>query len=56
MLAARSLVVMASQGQAPDAAALGSRAMQADAFQTTACWWLSLAVLIGVGLNTASDF
>lgn len=35
------------------AIALGSRAMQADAFQTTACWWLSLAVLVGVGLNTA---
>jgi divalent metal cation (Fe/Co/Zn/Cd) transporter len=30
--------------------------MQADAFQTTACWWLSLAVLVGVGLNTAFDF
>jgi cation diffusion facilitator family transporter len=30
---------------------LGSRAMQADAFQTTACWWLSLATLVGVGLN-----
>jgi hypothetical protein len=25
--------------------------MQADAFQTTACWWLSLAVLVAVGLN-----
>ena len=35
------------------AIALGSRAMEADAFQATACWWLSLAVLIGVGLNTA---
>lgn len=33
------------------AAALGSRAMQADAFQTTACWWLSLIVLGGVGMN-----
>lgn len=33
------------------ARALGSRAMQADAFQTTACWWLSLAALVGVGLN-----
>lgn len=33
------------------AAQLGSRALQADAFQTTACWWLSLAALIGVGLN-----
>lgn len=30
---------------------LGSRAMEADAFQTTACWWLSLAALVGVGLN-----
>ena len=30
---------------------LGSRAMHADAFQTTACWWLSLAALVGVGLN-----
>jgi hypothetical protein len=56
MLAARSLAVLASQGQAPDAIALGSCAMQADASQTTACWWLSLAVLIGVGLNTAFDF
>ena len=34
------------------AIALGSRSMEADAFQTTACWWLSLAVLVGVGLNT----
>ncbi len=32
---------------------LGSRALQADAFQTTACWWLSLIALAGVGLNTA---
>lgn len=30
---------------------LGSEAMEADAFQTTACWWLSVAALIGVGLN-----
>ena len=33
------------------AIALGSRALQADAFQTTACWWLSITVLGGVGLN-----
>lgn len=33
------------------AAALGSRALAADAFQTTACWWLSLAALGGLGLN-----
>jgi divalent metal cation (Fe/Co/Zn/Cd) transporter len=33
------------------AKALGSEAMEADAFQTTACWWLSLAALVGIGLN-----
>lgn len=33
------------------AAALGSRAMAADAFQTAACWWLSLIVLGGLGAN-----
>jgi divalent metal cation (Fe/Co/Zn/Cd) transporter len=32
--------------------ALGSRALEADSFQTTACWWLSLIVLAGVGLNS----
>jgi divalent metal cation (Fe/Co/Zn/Cd) transporter len=30
---------------------LGSEALEADAFQTTACWWLSIAALVGVGLN-----
>ena len=33
------------------AAALNSRALAADAFQTTACWWLSVAALGGLGLN-----
>ncbi len=33
------------------AKALGSRALEADAFQTTCCWWLSLIVLGGIGLN-----
>lgn len=33
--------------------ALGSRAMVADSFQTTACWWLSLIALGGMGLNAA---
>jgi divalent metal cation (Fe/Co/Zn/Cd) transporter len=33
------------------AAALNSRALAADAFQTTACWWLSIAALVGLGLN-----
>lgn len=35
------------------AAALGSRALEADAFQTTACWWLSIITLAGIGLNAA---
>jgi divalent metal cation (Fe/Co/Zn/Cd) transporter len=30
---------------------LDSQALEADAFQTTACWWLSIAALVGVGLN-----
>ena len=54
-LAGLSLGVMwwLARAKRRTAIALGSRAMQADAFQTTACWWLSLAVLVGVGLNTA---
>lgn len=27
--------------------------MEADAFQTTACWWLSIITLAGMGLNQA---
>jgi divalent metal cation (Fe/Co/Zn/Cd) transporter len=38
------------------AAALGSRAMEADSFQTTACWWLSLITLVGIGLNAAAGW
>ena len=38
------------------AAALGSRALEADAFQTTACWWLSIITLAGVGLNTLAGW
>ncbi len=30
---------------------LGSEAMEADAFQTTACWWLSMTALVGLALN-----
>ncbi len=33
------------------AMALGSRALTADAFQATACLWLSFITLAGVGLN-----
>lgn len=32
---------------------LGSRAMAADAFHTDACFWLSLFLLVGVGVNVA---
>lgn len=35
------------------ARSLGSKAMEVDAFQTTACWWLSLISLVGMGLNAA---
>ena len=38
------------------AIALGSRAMEADAFQTTACWWLSLIVLGGIGVNAITGW
>ena len=30
---------------------LGSRAMTADAFQTNACFWLSVTLLVGMGAN-----
>ena len=38
------------------AIALGSRAMEADAFQTSACWWLSLIVLGGIGMNALTGW
>jgi divalent metal cation (Fe/Co/Zn/Cd) transporter len=38
------------------ATALGSRAMRADAFQTDACFWLSLFLLVGIGANAAFGF
>jgi divalent metal cation (Fe/Co/Zn/Cd) transporter len=54
VLTATSMAVMLWLARAKRrvAAALKSRAMEADAFQTTACWWLSLSALVGVGLNT----
>lgn len=33
------------------AAELESRALEADSFQTAACWWLSVIALTGIGLN-----
>jgi divalent metal cation (Fe/Co/Zn/Cd) transporter len=33
------------------ARSLASRALEADSFQTTACFWLSLVTLVGIALN-----
>lgn len=38
------------------AAALESRALEADSFQTSACFWLSVVGLAGIGLNAAFGF
>jgi divalent metal cation (Fe/Co/Zn/Cd) transporter len=53
VLTSVSLAVMMFLARAKRRAAraIGSKALAADAFQTTACWWLSLATLLGVGLN-----
>ena len=52
-IAAASVVVMPMLARAKRrvAVALGSRALTADAMQTTLCTWLSAIVLVGVGLN-----
>ena len=52
-ITALSLGVMVWLARAKRRAAdrLASRALAADSFQTTACWWLSLITLGGVGLN-----
>lgn len=52
-LTALSLGVMVwlARAKRRAAARLASRALQADSFQTTACWWLSLVTLGGIGLN-----
>jgi divalent metal cation (Fe/Co/Zn/Cd) transporter len=53
-ITALSLGVMVWLARAKRRAAdqLGSRALRADSFQTTACWWLSLVTLAGLGLNS----
>jgi Cation efflux family len=53
VLTAISIVVMQwlARAKRRAAARLSSRALEADAFQTTACVWLSIIVLVGVGLN-----
>ncbi len=55
VLTAVSIVAMLwlARAKRRAAAALDSRALEADAFQTTACFWLSIVTLAGIGLNTA---
>jgi divalent metal cation (Fe/Co/Zn/Cd) transporter len=52
-LAVASLAVMwwLARAKRQVGIALGSRAMTADAFQTDACFWLSLFLLVGIGAN-----
>ena len=40
-----------AQAKRSAARTLGSRALSADSFQATACLWLSLVTLVGIGLN-----
>ncbi len=58
VLAAVSLVVMwwLARQKRRVGVALGSRAMTADAFQTDACFWLSLFLLVGIGANALFGF
>lgn len=42
-----------ARAKATAARGLGSRALEADSFQTLACWWLSVVTLVGIGLNSA---
>lgn len=55
VVTAAALVIMPILGRAKlrVAAALGSRALRADAFETIACAWLALATLGGLALNAA---
>lgn len=50
-----SMLVMAwlAKAKRRAAAALQSKALEADSFQTSACWWLSVVALAGIGLNAA---
>lgn len=46
-----SVMIWLARAKRRTASELGSRALAADAFQTTACFWLSLITLAGIGLN-----
>ncbi len=58
VLTAASLLVMMKLAAAKKRVANGlhSRALAADAFQTTACWWLSLVALAGMAINAVSGW
>jgi divalent metal cation (Fe/Co/Zn/Cd) transporter len=47
-----TLMLWLARAKRLSAAALHSHALETDAVQTTACFWLSVIVLCGVGLNT----
>jgi divalent metal cation (Fe/Co/Zn/Cd) transporter len=51
LVVSMSLMLWLARAKQGLARELGSGALEADAFQTTACWWLSLSALVGVGLN-----
>jgi divalent metal cation (Fe/Co/Zn/Cd) transporter len=53
MAASIAVMLFLARAKKRVARELGSEAMAADAFQTTACWWLSLTALTGVTLNGA---
>jgi divalent metal cation (Fe/Co/Zn/Cd) transporter len=55
ILTSLSLAVMwwLARAKRRTAAALDSRALAADSFQSLACWWLALITLAGLGLNSA---
>jgi len=51
LLVSIALMLWLAKAKRRLAAELGSGALEADAVQTTACFWLSVAALAGVGLN-----
>ena len=48
-----AVMLWLARAKARAARALGSRALEADSFQTLACWWLSIVTLAGLGANAA---
>jgi divalent metal cation (Fe/Co/Zn/Cd) transporter len=58
VLTSVSIVVMQwlARAKRRAAAALGSRALAADAFQTTACFWLSIVTLTGMAVNAVAGW